>query len=399
MAAGAVRALNTPAGSPPPGESQGPAPGLLLGVSLAHGAGRRDILGAGWCDAEPTGTWTGDTEALLCLDVRSDIGGCTLRITAAPYRASQRMLLLSGRHVLGRTQFDEPGAVELAIPRTALTEGGLLLCLVLPDARRPSELGKSGDTRLLGLFVTCIELLHAEARSEWPAAPPCPSVAMVHGPDTPVAVHSDIRPPVPPPRALLEAFESLGWDAEFGFVQRRFLAEPAGLLRWACVGGGAAVLADALTTGLHGIGDPAQLSVEANGDAWVVRHRRWQFAVDTHLPCHDVEPTVLREREACAQAMQRDRLLATLREGRRILVYKERDPADRAAADALAEAIAGHGGCWLLWVSRGTPAIRRTGLRRLEATLPRMAPFDNLGRVAAQDWLELCSDAWRLSRG
>ena len=32
---------------------------------------------------------------------------------------------------------------------------------------------------------------------------------------------------------LLNSFESLGDNCEFGFVQRKFGTEPAGLLRWA----------------------------------------------------------------------------------------------------------------------------------------------------------------------
>ncbi len=53
---GATRTSGTAAHGLTAGGECGAAP---VDVSLAAGAGRRDILGAGWCDAEATATWTG----------------------------------------------------------------------------------------------------------------------------------------------------------------------------------------------------------------------------------------------------------------------------------------------------------------------------------------------------
>ncbi len=392
-----------------------PAGAALVDVSLAAGAGRRDILGGGWCDAESTATWTGGSEAGLHLPLAPGTQGCVLRVTAAPYRVAhklgaQRVLVLAGGRLAGRMRYEAPGVAELAIPPWAtLGRRVLTLTLVLPDARRPFELGDSEDRRLLGLCVSRVELL-AQGRAGHAdnAAPavdrgdpdpawsdPARSGPAWSGPARSGPSGEDAREPTD--RALLEGFESLGWNAEFGFVQRRVLAEPAGLLRWTSAPLGAAVLAEALDAALYGVGDPAQIAVTAHDDAWIATDLRWGFRTETHVPLHALSGEAVREREAAVRTMLRARLLDTLREGRRLLVYRERHPDERDAAGALAEAVAAHGGCALLWVSQGPEAaVRRRG-RLLEATLPRPAPADTLARVAAEEWLGVCRAAWRLA--
>ena len=365
---------------------------VLADVSLAQGAGQRDILGTGWCEAEAGGTWTGEAEAGLLLPLRPGVGDCVLRLDAAPYRVAhkvgvQRVLVLAGGRLIGRLRFDAPGTESLAIPAEA-TRGRrvLSLLLVLPDARRPFELGDSEDRRLLGLSVGRVRLLALTDREAAGAAQA--------GDDEP-----DVPPDLAPEdRALLEGFESLGWNEEFGFVQRRVLAEPAGLLRWATWPLGAAVLAEALDTSLFGVGDPEQIEVAEDAGSWVATDTRWGLRVDTQVPVHAMDAGTVREREAQARAMLRERLMRTLRDGRHVLVHLERDPGDRGAAERLAAAVAAHGGCSLLWVSRGTEVgVRRRGGRLLEATLPRLAPPANLARVAEEDWLAVCRGAWRLA--
>ncbi len=370
-----------------------PEPGAVLAdVLLAAGAGRRDILGAGWCEAEASGTWTGEAEAGLLLPLRPGTRDCVLRLSAAPYRVAhklgvQRVLVLAGGRLVGRLRFDAPGVAALAIPAEA-TQGRrvLGLTLVLPDARRPFELGDSEDRRLLGLSVSRVELLAAGRGG---------ATQNGGGDETGVPGGDGA---VPGDRALLEGFESLGWNEEFGFVQRRVLAEPAGLLRWSSWPLGAAVLAEALDAALYGVGDPGQIEVAAEADSWVATDGRWGLRTDTQVPVHAMAAGTVREREAVVRTMLRERLLATLREGRRVLVHLERDPAERGAAEALAAAVAAHGGCALLWVSCGAEAAvrRRGGL--LEATVPELAPAGNLARVAEEDWLAVCRGAWRLRR-
>ena len=152
----------TPDHAPDVGErlaAEPPEGAALVDVSLAAGAGRRDILGGGWCEAEPTATWTGGSEAVLHLPLAPGTAGCVLRLAAAPYRVAhklgaQRVLVLAKGRLVGRMRYEAPGVAELAIPaEAALGRRVLTLTLVLPDARRPFELGDSEDRRLLALSV------------------------------------------------------------------------------------------------------------------------------------------------------------------------------------------------------------------------------------------------------
>ena len=432
MAARAVPPL-TPDDAPDPGEFHAtpePSEGTALAdVSLAAGAGRRDILGGGWCEGESTATWTGDSEAVLHLPLAPGTRGCVLRLAAAPYRmahklGAQRVLVLAGGRLVGRMRFEAPGVAELAIPAQAtLGRRVLTLTLVLPDARRPFELGDSEDRRLLALSVSRVELLagRGAGQGEGGAAALADAPGSDDARDAPAdglgkggrnegwrdegwrdegwrdEAGRDEGGREPPDRELLGDFESLGWNAEFGFVQRRVLAEPAGLLRWASATLGAAVLAQALDAALFGVGDPAQIEVTAQDDAWIATDLRWGFRTETHVPLHVADAEAVRAREARTRAMLRERLLDTLREGRRVLVYQERHPGEREAAAGLADAIASHGRCPLLWVSQGAQAMVRRRDRLLDATLPRLAPPGNLARVAAEDWLAVCRQAWRLA--
>lgn len=384
----------------------GPVGGeVLVDVSLAAGAGRRDILGEGWCGAEPDGTWTGEAEARLYLPLRPGTGACVLRFAAAPYRVAhklgmQRVLVLAGDRLVGRLRFEAPGVAELAIPADAtLGRRVLALTLLLPDARRPFELGDSDDRRLLALSVSRIELLAAARADRGQAGGTEAGVGAAGRSGDDANGPGGDGGPEPPDRELLEGFESLGWNEEFGFVQRRMLAEPAGLLRWASWPLGASMLAEALDAALYGMGDPGQIEVVAEGDSWVATDTRWGLRTETQVPLHAMGAGALREREALVRALLRERLLATLRKGRRILVHLERDPGERGAAEALAAAVAAHGGCPLLWVSHGPEVAVRWRGRLLEASLPRLAPAGNLARVAEGDWLAACRGAWRLARG
>ena len=211
-----------------------PEPGAVLAdVLLAAGAGRRDILGAGWCEAEASGTWTGAAEAGLLLPLRPGTRDCVLRLSAAPYRVAhklgvQRVLVLAGGRLVGRLRFDAPGVAALAIPADATlgrqgagadaAAAGRATAVRAGRQRRPPPAGPLGQpggaagSRARGPGPT---LNRAEAGAGDAGAP------------------AATRGRSPADRALLEGFESLGWNEEFGFVQRRVLAEPAGLLRWA----------------------------------------------------------------------------------------------------------------------------------------------------------------------
>ena len=75
-------------------------------------------------------------------------------------------------------------------------------------------------------------------------------------------------------RQLMLRFESIGEDCEFGSVQRRYGAEPLGLLRWNDASYPA--LAAALEQDFAGCGEPETTMLDVGAiDEVYVRDRRW----------------------------------------------------------------------------------------------------------------------------
>ncbi len=365
------------------GEQGGPgATRRLAAIGFGQGQAVPGVLGEGWCGAEPDATWTGAAQCTLRLALPADAGACVLRLRAAPFLAEgvavQRLGVLGQGMLLGRFAFAGGlQLVEVPVP-AALTEGAaaLELVLLLPDAARPSEHSASGDDRLLALHVHDLELLGVEvaegASAAWVAPAPAPGAALLLG------------------------FDALGSDAEFGLVQRRFGAEPYGLFRWAETD--ARGLAAALESGLDGVGDAQALTLvpegAAEGGSWVAVHRRWGFRRHAGPALAGTDPEALREVEARRQAVGRERLLTALRLGGRVLVYKERNPAEAALLPALGAALQQLGANWLLWVGLGEPGrVERRGERLLHGTLDRFAPPGNLAACSAEAWLGLVEAA------
>lgn len=121
-------------------------------------------------------------------------------------------------------------------------------------------------------------------------------------------------------RALFLSFESLGADCEFGLVQRRFGAEPLGLLRFNSVQFGG--LVQALAHRLHAMGAPehTELATLPNGE-FFIRDRRWGLAMHTFLFKWSEDAEQLHAKFCKRVAFLKDKLLADLAEARKTFVF------------------------------------------------------------------------------
>ena len=121
--------------------------------------------------------------------------------------------------------------------------------------------------------------------------------------------------------SMLLEFESIGVDCEFGLVQRRFAAEPLGLLRF----NDAKLqnLLAALAAGFEGMGEPANTSIEVSrAGEFYVSDRRWNLGLHTMLfavrhEAADVYPKMCRR-----IVYLRGKLLDDLRAAEKVLVCK-----------------------------------------------------------------------------
>ena len=112
--------------------------------------------------------------------------------------------------------------------------------------------------------------------------------------------------------ALMLRFESIGDSCEFGSVQRRYAAEPLGLLRWNDVQ--LDDLLAALANRFEGMGlpDHTEMPVLGNGE-YTIKDTRWSLWMHTFLFEGQTDPAALYPK-MCRRvvAWLRDKLVADL---------------------------------------------------------------------------------------
>ena len=208
-------------------------------------------------------------------------------------------------------------------------------------------------------------------------------------------------------RRLMLGFESLGETGEFGAVQRRFGAEPAGLLRWAdvtCDG-----LIAALAAGFAGLGEPADSQVMVGQDReLLVEDRRWGLALHTfHVEGDNREAPLARLRDDTVAL--KDKLLADLAAADKIFVYRS-SGLDGDRLEALHRALRAHGPVRLLAIQPAAPTAP-TSIQGAAGELVEIGEglcvgfLERLGvqvggtwDVAWDDWVAVCRKAAAIGR-
>jgi hypothetical protein len=230
---------------------------------------------------------------------------------------------------------------------------------LMSRADRPSELGLGEDTRLLGYAVTAMALRTNGLRLYLPidhmalddgfhdaedgairwtngaARLPSELFARLSG-MAELEVSGFALPQyrrrddaAAADAALLDRFESLGDDCEFGLVQRHFNAEPISLMRW--VGSDGPRLVAGLHSRFAGLGDPAatELVWRTDPPEYKLRDPRYLGAhtwVAERLADPAAEAQLLAD--GCARLrLLRRKLLTDIARGRRIFVFKATDAA------------------------------------------------------------------------
>ncbi len=119
--------------------------------------------------------------------------------------------------------------------------------------------------------------------------------------------------------ALFTRFESLGDGCEFGMVQRRFKAEPLGLLRWTTIGGD--VVVRLLDTRFEGVGAPANVTLDLWDGEYVTLDKRFRMAGHTFTR-ENAEPRDRFLQQQCRRLAYLSRkLMEDLEAGEKIFVH------------------------------------------------------------------------------
>lgn len=192
---------------------------------------------------------------------------------------------------------------------------------------------------------------------------------------------------------LVLQFESLGHDCELGLLQRRFGAEPLGLLRW----GGTHIvhLIRALNADFAGLGDIENCSIVVGGTEYYLKDSRYGVSRHTFTT---VEPGLNTDPILKRHAMLFRFLVRCLRErlaeATKIFVYKDMDKAAPHVVLELSAALRRHGPVRLLVVHEHGRSGDPVELDRLSdhAWIGRIDHFGNRNGtwdISVDHWLML----------
>ena len=196
-------------------------------------------------------------------------------------------------------------------------------------------------------------------------------------------------------RTLMLRFEGMGRDCEFGSVQRRYGAEPLGLLRWNDVKYPS--LLAAMEARFDGMGDPenTDMIVDVIGEYNVV-DKRWNLAMHTWIHHNEVPAPALYPKMCRRVAYLRDKFIGDLREGEKTFVFLS-DNTSVARLRALHDAMTTYGPVSLLLVKKaGASDLDGVDERPGEITVVRpdlfigyLEPSSHMHDIAFDNWVDI----------
>jgi hypothetical protein len=282
----------------------------------------------------------------------------------------------------------------------------MVVTLEHPDARRPVDLGTSGDTRAIAVSINSLRILMLDT--------PLPTMHQRTS-HVPLSMSSETGEQAAldgaekmlgiSPAELVARFQSLGDNCEFGLFQRNCGAEPLGLLRFSTTF--LQPLLRGLDSGFEGIGnerfvDP-QLDTNGQGE-WIVFERQYDLRYHTFVWQHQASREQVQKQESAKLTFLRRKLMEDVVDAAKIFVYKR---AERAIP--LAEimpvflALRRHGNNSLLWVvpadtdhPPGTVEELIPGL--LRGYIDQFAPPEMVPKLSLPGWLAICINTWMLQR-
>lgn len=202
-------------------------------------------------------------------------------------------------------------------------------------------------------------------------------------------------------RALVMQFEGLGENCEFGLLQRRFGAEPLGLLRWNTTA--PETLLKMLESRFEGLGsaETTSLALDPDGE-YYVQDTRFDLHLHTFMKQHQVNAEDLLAKQRKRLVRLREMMIEGLTEADKIFVYKTNRADWRDFIEPIHRALRQFGPCTLLAVHLhdadnppGSVRMAKEGL--LHGFLDRMNPMPhgpNPGwDISFDTWLEVLRGA------
>jgi hypothetical protein len=385
---------------------------IIYEHSFGKSATGNELLGQGWSALEDGGVWSRENACHLALPGPAVPGRYALQLCLAPFThatalASQRLGVTCCGTDLGTVALSDLSIVsgEIELRRGFLGET-LPVVFRLPDAAQPSHIKGGPDTRLLGVSLRRLALIQMAPSSlrEEPLVsvvlPPTIPSGLRNVPGCGAAPADSIVPPAHIDRGaakrMMYRFESLGENCEFGLVQRKLGAEPAGLLRFAS----APVdrLITALDADFQGMGVAGQIEIERADKEYMVFDKRFGFRYHAWVKLGEKEPSQIVQDELARVPVLIEKMMEDLTSGQKIFVFHGMRPLAMQQAERLCGAIRRHGPGTLLWVELANDAnlpgtVTQLGPGFLKAYIDRFAPGENAYDFSLNTWLTICNAA------
>jgi hypothetical protein len=194
-------------------------------------------------------------------------------------------------------------------------------------------------------------------------------------------------------------FEGLGWNCEFGLLQRMFFAEPLGLLRFIEIP--ADSMAEALEKRFAGVGDRENTVIYMSHGEYQTKDTR--YVMTTHTCVREIQPDVEKFLLSYCRRTRflRDKLISDLELGEKIFVYQNQDLTDDEI-DRIHRAIRAYGKSTLLCVRKTAPGrtageVENRGDGLFVASRAKGGRDTGEWNLDLDEWLSICLATARMS--
>ena len=352
----------------------------------------------GWSAPEPGFRWMIGVESELRLDRWFGNGDYVIELDLRPFVVpnllpSQRLTVSVNGTVVGHSSVADYRRFGYRIPAAALA-GTATTSVVLkhPDAARPCDLGQGNGARLLSLAVKQLRVSRIR-----------PGASGLHMVGTGGIGLSELEQSVGmTPDKFMFNFESLGDNCEFGLVQRRCGAEPLSLLRFSDTQ--LRILLRGFDAGFQDFGDSANIEFRLGPRAeYRVHERRYGLVFHTFRYKGQVDEEKLISGEPARLAFLARKFVEDLSSGNKIFVCKRNRSLLEDEILPLYAALNSYGRNVLLWVvpadaGHASGSVEKVMPGLLKGYIDRFAPPGNAHDLLLDAWLEVCANAYRLSR-
>ena len=198
-------------------------------------------------------------------------------------------------------------------------------------------------------------------------------------------------------RSILLGFESIGTNCEFGLVQRRYGAEPLGLLRFNSVT--LEGLLSALAHRFDKIGEPETTELVPFVGEYYIKDRRWGLGMHTFIYKGQQDPYVLYPKLCRRLVYLKDKLMSDLLEARKIFVFKSPD-LHMDELSNLHRALKSIGPVTLFYVTAASAKsgiggdrvgeVKQIGRDLFVGSLSKLGDADGFWNIAFDEWVAIC---------